>query len=167
MEERDRFYGYSDLNIADIPSLSVADISALDDLPELSVSASTVTLGHGFSHTGINTTNNTWSAGPYTYTGISSSPWTSVQPATDQDFGSVKIGGKGIDMSADADIKFGDVSLRETLAEIAERLAILVPDAKLEKEYEELRQAREHYEHVKAKLQMLEKLKKTPVELPR
>jgi hypothetical protein len=43
----------------------------------------------------------------------------------------------------------------------------LIPDARLEKEYEELRQAREHYQYVKKKLEMLEKLKNTPVELPK
>lgn len=169
MKEQDRFYGYSDLNVADIPSLSVSDISALDSLPEMQIDADSFKLGPEFNHTNIGTitTNNAWSHGVYTWTGQGTSPYTSVHPATGQDFGKVQINGTGIEMAAEADIKFGDVSLKETLAEIAERLAILVPDAKLEREYEELRLAREHYEYVKSKLQMLEKLKKTPVELPR
>lgn len=78
--------------------------------------------------------------------------------------GKVQINGQGIEMSEDADITFGDMSLKGMLKELADRLNVLVPDTKLEKEYEELRQAREHYDYVREKLRMLEKLKNTPVE---
>jgi ubiquinone biosynthesis protein UbiJ len=83
------------------------------------------------------------------------------------EFNKVKIKADSIEMPADSDIKFGDVSLRTLLNDIADRLNVLIPDARLEKEYEELRQAREHYQYVKKKLEMLEKLKNTPVELPK
>ena len=132
-----------DLPSIDIPSLSVSDISALND---------TTFTGNG----SYVYTSSTYISPTYTY---NPGPWTISDDLT--------IKEKGIQLEDGADIKFGDVSLKQTLKEIADRLAILVPDVKLEREYEELRQAREHYEHVKQKLTMLEKLKNTPVELPR
>ena len=132
-----------DLPSIDIPSLSVSDISALND---------TTFTGNG----SYVYTSSTYTSPNYTY---NPGPWTISDDLT--------IKEKGIQLEDGADIKFGDVSLKQTLKEIADRLAILVPDVKLEREYEELRQAREHYEHVKQKLTMLEKLKNTPVELPR
>ena len=132
-----------DLPSIDIPSLSVSDISALND--------TTVTGNGSYVYSSP-----TYTSPTYTY---NPGPWTISDDLT--------IKEKGIQLEDGADIKFGDVSLKQTLKEIADRLAILVPDVKLEREYEELRQAREHYEHVKQKLTMLEKLKNTPVELPR
>ena len=132
-----------DLPSVDIPSLSVSDISALND---------TTFTGNG----SYVYSSSTYTSPTYTY---NPGPWTISHDLT--------IKEKGIQLEDDADIKFGDVSLKQTLKEIADRLAILVPDVKLEREYEELRQAREHYEHVKQKLTMLEKLKNTPVELPK
>lgn len=82
----------------------------------------------------------------------------------DQSKSKVKITGEGIEMDEDADINFGDMSLKNMLKDLREMLNVLVPDPKLEKEYEELRQAREHYEYVREKLRMLEKLKNTPIE---
>lgn len=146
MEEKDRFVCPTDLQIDDISSLAISDISALNSI--------NTSYDHGFAHTGI------------TYTGPSFNNYSFPSLGTTSNVNNVKINAD-IDLPDDGDIKFGDVSLRKTLAEIADRLAILVPDAELEREYEELRQAREHYEYVKTKLQMLEKLKKTPVELPR
>lgn len=67
-------------------------------------------------------------------------------------------------LSEESDIKIGSMSLKETLAEISKHLGMLIPDKKLEKEYQELKEAREHYEHVKKKLETLEKLKNTPIE---
>ena len=132
-----------DLPSIDIPSLSVSDIGALND---------TTFTGNG----SYVYSSPTYTSPTYTY---NPGPWTISDDLT--------IKEKGIQLEDGADIKFGDVSLKQTLKEIADRLAILVPDVKLEREYEELRQAREHYEHVKQKLTMLEKLKNTPVELPR
>lgn len=82
----------------------------------------------------------------------------------DQSKSKVKITGEGIEMDEDADITFGDVSMKNMLKDLREMLNVLVPDPRLEKEYEELRQAREHYEYVREKLRMLEKLKNTPIE---
>lgn len=132
-----------DLPSLDIANLSVADISALND---------TTYSGNG-SYTYLGPT---YTSPSYTY---NPGPWTISDD--------IRTKASDIQLEDGADIKLGDVSLKQTLKEIADRLAILVPDAKLEREYEELRQAREHYEHVKQKLTVLEKLKNTPVELPR
>lgn len=161
MEQKDLFFGCQELNIEDIPSLSVSDISALSNVPMIDLTTASYDLGHQHGYRGLGVT--------YTAPSLSSlGPWT-LNNSTDDDleFNKVKIKADSIELPADSDIKFGDVSLKQTLKEIADRLAILIPDAKLEREYEELRQAREHYEHVKQKLTMLEKLKNTPVELPK
>ena len=148
MEDKNPYYGYTELEIDDLANLSVSDIGALTSTPMPSISLGH---GHGFSHSGIG----------YTGPGYSYNPgqWTISNDYTSRTH--------DIQLEDGADIKLGDVSLKQTLKEIADRLAILVPDVKLEREYEELRQAREHYEHVKQKLTVLEKLKNTPVELPK
>jgi hypothetical protein len=53
-------------------------------------------------------------------------------------------------MDDDADIRFGNVSLRSFLERIEQRLAILVPDPKKLERYEALRQAYEHYKTLEA-----------------
>lgn len=75
---------------------------------------------------------------------------------------SVHISEKGLDLPEDADISIGGVSLKKTLEDLARRVEILVPDPALEREYEELRQARENYDRVREKLEMLEVLRKSP-----
>ena len=57
----------------------------------------------------------------------------------------VNITNSGIELGDTGDIKLGEVSLKETLHTIQERLAILVPDPKKLKKYEALKQAYEHY----------------------
>lgn len=62
----------------------------------------------------------------------------------------VNINNNGITLPTGADIKIGDVSLKDAINKIHDRLAILVPDpAKLEK-YEALKQAYEHYKTLEA-----------------
>ena len=161
MEQKDPFFGCQELTIPDIPSLSVSDISALSNVPINDLTSASYSLGHQHGYRGLGVTYTAPSLGPI-------GSWTMNNNTHDDlEFNKVKIKADSIEMPADSDIKFGDVSLKQTLKEIADRLAILIPDAKLEREYEELRQAREHYEHVKQKLTMLEKLKNTPVELPK
>jgi propanediol dehydratase small subunit len=159
--EQNPFFGSQELTISDIPSLSVSDISALSHVPINDLTTGSYTLGHqhGFCVPNV------------TYTGPSLNSfgsWTMNNITHDDlEFNKVKIKSDSIEMPADSDIKFGDVSLKTLLNDIADRLNVLIPDDRLEKEYEELRQAREHYEHVKQKLTVLEKLKNTPVELPK
>jgi len=54
-------------------------------------------------------------------------------------------------LNKDADIKFGDVSLMETLREIQSQLGILTPDPELEAEFEELRACAEEYQRLRQK----------------
>ena len=64
-----------------------------------------------------------------------------------------------------ADIKINDISLNETLKTIQERLNILVPNSKFEKEWTELKQLGEQYRKLEAELEeksrMWTALKKT------
>lgn len=69
----------------------------------------------------------------------------------------VKITSKGMEMPTDGDIKFGNVSLKETLESIDSRLAILRPDPKLEKEWDELRALGDAYRKLEKEIQ--EKMK--------
>jgi hypothetical protein len=52
----------------------------------------------------------------------------------------------------DNDILFGNVSLKATLQKFEERLAILVPNPKIESEFEELKKLREEYVRLEKKL---------------
>ena len=62
----------------------------------------------------------------------------------------VNIHSNGIDLNSGADIKLGNVSLRETLETLQERLAILVPDPEKLEKYEALKQAYDHYKLLEA-----------------
>jgi hypothetical protein len=64
---------------------------------------------------------------------------------------SVSIQGKTLQLDADADIRFGDASLMQTLREIRSQLGMLTPDPELESEFEELRACAQEYERLRAK----------------
>ena len=161
MEQKDPFFGCQELTIPDIPSLSVSDISALSNVAINDLTSASYSLGHQHGYRGLGPTYTAPSHGAF-------GSWTMNNITHDDlEFNKVKIKADSIEMPADSDIKFGDVSLKTLLNDIADRLNVLIPDARLEKEYEELRQAREQYQYVKKKLEMLEKLKNTPVELPK
>jgi|TARA_R110002074_G_scaffold398574_1_gene590594 hypothetical protein len=55
----------------------------------------------------------------------------------------------------DADIEINGVSLRQTLEDIQQRMAILQPNPELEKEFKELREIRQQY--IKLERNLLEK----------
>jgi hypothetical protein len=57
----------------------------------------------------------------------------------------VNITGDGIVMEEKADIKIGNMSLKEFMLKMEERLAILVPDPKKLEQFEALKKAYEHY----------------------
>lgn len=59
---------------------------------------------------------------------------------------SVNITGDGITMKEDTDIKIGDVSLKQFMSDVNRRLGIMVPNPKLEKEFEQLKKLRDQYE---------------------
>jgi hypothetical protein len=105
----------------------------------------------------------------YTYTGISAGggygggagvgSWSSQTAATMDTAGLLQLNGDN------ADIKINDVSLNETLKTIQERLNILVPNSKFEKEWDELKELGERYRKLEAELEeksrMWTALKKT------
>jgi len=110
----------------------------------------------------------------YTYTGITAGggggygggtgaigvgSWSSqIAPNPDM-AGVLQLNGK------DADIKINGTSLNDTLKTIQERLNILVPNSKFEKEWDELRKLGEQYRKLEAELEeksrMWTALKKT------
>lgn len=55
------------------------------------------------------------------------------------------IDGKMRITGEDADIEMNGVSLKQTLHDLQERMAILQPNPELEKEFKELREARQQY----------------------
>lgn len=58
---------------------------------------------------------------------------------------SVNITTQGISMPSDADIRIGEVSLKDFISKIEQRLAILVPDPKKLEKYKALKIAYENY----------------------
>lgn len=105
-------------------------------------------LGSGSAGTVLTTTGSSaiWqSTGTYS---IANDPW-KINP--------VKITSKGMEIPDDGDIKFGNVSLKETLESIDSRLAILRPDPRLEEEWEELRNLGDAYRKLEKEIQ--EKMK--------
>ena len=58
------------------------------------------------------------------------------------------IAADGLTMSGNADIKFGNISLKDFMESVSQRLAMLVPNPQLEKEWEELRTLGEAYRAV-------------------
>jgi hypothetical protein len=94
----------------------------------------------------LTVTTNPWqnlssASGQYVVNTSIDSAWTS----------STVIRGKTLQMDEDADIKFGEASLMETLREIQSQLGMLTPDPKLEEEFEELRACAQEYERLRAK----------------
>ena len=86
-------------------------------------------------------------------------PWSSQT-------GQATITAGTLDLSGDkADIKINDVSLTDTLKTIPERLNILVPNSKLEKEWDELKELGKQYRKLEDELaeksRMWTALKKT------
>jgi hypothetical protein len=75
----------------------------------------------------------------HSYTIADTSPaWTAT--ATIQNTGKLKLSG------SDADVLINDVSLKDTLAQIQQHLAILVPHPELERDFEQLTHLRNQYD---------------------
>jgi hypothetical protein len=89
------------------------------------------------------------STGQYLYSNGSNTNWTVNTNSTFSQ--NVRITGKEILLDEDADIKFGDASLMETLREIQSQLAILTPDPQLESEFKELKDCAREYERLRTK----------------
>ena len=89
-------------------------------------------------------------SGTYQINTTTASPWivsgSSINPVTLDQSGSIKLTGKN------ADVVINDLSLRDTLAKIEERLAILKPNAALEKEWDELKELGDAYRKLEAEI---------------
>jgi hypothetical protein len=89
--------------------------------------------------------------GTYQINTTTTSPWivstgTGTNHVTLDQSGSIKLTGKN------ADIDINGVSLKNTLAKIEERLAILTPNAALEKDWEELKELGDAYRKLEAEI---------------
>lgn len=118
-----------------------------------SVTATTVTIPNGGYSTGGSVTLAPTGAGSY---------WAGVTNSTTGT--SVNIDSDGIVMRNDADLKIGDISLKKFIEDVNRRLAIMVPNPKLEKDFEQLKDLRDQYEALERELlekaQVWETLKK-------
>lgn len=90
--------------------------------------------------------------------------WTNATAAVSQPSPSVYIDKDGITMEPETDIKVGNQSLKQFMADVNRRLGIMVPNPKLEKDFEQLKELRDRYEELEKELiekaKMWETLKK-------
>jgi|LauGreDrversion4_2_1035121.scaffolds.fasta_scaffold48458_5 hypothetical protein len=77
---------------------------------------------------------------------------------------SVSLDRDGIQVTESADIKLGDVSLKDFINKIEQRLALLTPNPKLEKEWDELKELGDRYreleKHITEKMKTWDILKR-------
>jgi hypothetical protein len=111
----------------------------------------------GFTATGLGGAGT--SGGPYT---INSGAGTTTTPWATSNQGSTKIHLEG----EDADIEINGKSLAQTIQSLEERLNVLVPNPKLEKEWNELKELGDKYRKLETELkekgEMWAKLKSMP-----
>jgi hypothetical protein len=151
------------------PQLSTA-LESTNDTISISNNGYDYTINSQDTITLSNTiTNGGYAFGPFTTggtytinsgTGISNaSPWATVNAST-----KIQLEGE------DADIEINGKSLAKTIQVLEERLNILVPNPKLEKEWEELKALGDQYRALEAKLkeqtEMWKKLKEMPPPQP-
>jgi hypothetical protein len=126
------------------------NINVQDTITLTNPSYSTITNG-GYAFGGFTATTGAGTSGPYTInSGVSNtSPW-----ATTSSLGSTKISLEG----EDADIEINGKSLARTIQALEERLNILVPNASLEKEWDELKELGDKYRKLEAELKEKSKM---------
>ena len=107
----------------------------------VSVTPTTSTPGYTINHGGTYQINTT-TASPWLVSGTG----TGTNPVTLDQSGTIKLIGKN------ADIDINGVSLKDTLAKIEERLAILKPNMALEKDWEELKELGDAYRKLEAEI---------------
>lgn len=144
----------------DIQPLTISSISLTDSIstggpqgPAYSISSVGGTGAVGANVVwATNTTGPTWTTGT---NGIDWSIGANIKPS-----GTIELRGE------DADIKVNDKSLMKTLEAIEQRLALLEPNAEMEKEWDELRELGERYRALEKQCQekskMWKKLKSMP-----
>lgn len=101
------------------------------------------------------------SASPYTISGLTGSTY---YTSANWNPPSVNLSHEGIKLDSSADLIMGDVSLKEFMKKIEQRLAILTPNPELEKEFAELKalgdQYRELEQFIKDKMKTWDILKR-------
>jgi len=140
--------GWSDPQYGAVPPLTVSNIDG--NINGINYSNLSLTGGGYTIGPGINTAGHVWAAGttsPYTFNPVSHSA-------------TIQLDGDN------ADIKVNGWSLVNAVKQIEERLNILHPNAKLEAEWEELRELGEQYrrleQHIKDKQATWDRLKAMP-----
>jgi hypothetical protein len=124
---------------AAMPALTASDIQtiSLDDI----VSTSTISLPSTYtiSLPGAQGTSSYNSSGTYITTGTGGYTWNQSYSPT------VNIDNDGVNIKAGGDLKIGDMSLKDFMQKMEQRLAILVPDPEKLEKFEALKKAYEHY----------------------
>ena len=140
--DRGKLMSYGNITI-DSP-YSISDGSHTIDTYSIDTSTGTYNLGMN-NITGI--------SGGYTIAG--SAGW-GANP-------SVSMSHNGIQVTESADIKLGDVSLKDFINKIEQRLALLTPNPELEKEWDELKKLGDKYrkleKHITEKMKTWDILK--------
>lgn len=128
--------------------------------PVTTIDLSSAIYGTGSTYTIGNLPLGASSASIYTSTGVNGT-WGSITSPKDP---AVKIDTDGIIIKEQADIKLGNVSLKDFIERIEQRLALLSPNPELEKEWEELKELGDQYraleKHIKEKMKTWEILKR-------
>jgi len=108
---------------------------------------------------GASNTTGVSALGNYTVAGSNGS-WNNIYSASP----SVSLDRDGIQVTESADIKLGDVSLKDFINKIEQRLALLTPNPKLEKEWDELKELGDRYreleKHITEKMKTWDILKR-------
>jgi hypothetical protein len=126
----------TDLSYSGIDTITISSLDSLTTTP-----ITTITLPSTTSGTSYTTSTGSWTSSPcYTInTGSTCYGTLNVSPPR------VNFDGNGIQLDKEADIKLGDISLKEFLKKMEERLSILVPDPKKLEKFQALQKAYEHY----------------------
>ena len=129
------------------------------ELDDLMLSSGNDYIGGAYDNTFTMSSPSSLTSGIDTITISPSVGWTNT-PMTAESNGSLSLQGDG------ADITINGVKLSETLKALQERLNVLVPNPKLEKDWEDLaelgRQYRELEKHITEKMATWDKLKSMP-----
>jgi hypothetical protein len=141
-----------DLNAAQ-PTITYTTLGAIDSLTSSQIS--TITLGTGNCYVGAGATvgytggtgTTIGSGSVYSINNCHTPTWTTgtnyqFNPVTPN---TVNIDRDGITMQTGTDINLGGKSLKDFMAKMEERLAILIPDPKKLEKFEALKKAYEHY----------------------
>ena len=143
------------------PTYQLAE-DLIDNLTaSVTATTQTYTLGSGLTYSNASGT-----LGPYTTSGVNTSPFTFSAGTNTQPWYSNTTSSKIRLDGTDADIEINGISLLKTMQEIQSRLNLLQPNVALEKEWEELFELGKKYraleQQIKDKQATWDKLKAMP-----